>query len=176
MKRVIIYGSHYGTTKGYAEKFAEMMGISAINYQENPDLSGYDIIIHFGGLYAGGVKGLKNTIKALPQSAKLVIVTVGLADVAKKANTDHIKKSISQQVPESILEKTDIFHLRGGIDYSQLNFAHKTMMSLVYKKAKNTPKEQQTAEIEDMIETYNKKVYFIDYDALKPIADFINQM
>ena len=65
MNSVIIYGSHYGTTKRYAEKFSEITKIPVANYKENKNLSEYDPIIHFGGLYAGGVKGLKNTVKAL---------------------------------------------------------------------------------------------------------------
>lgn len=56
MKDLIIYGSQYGTTKNYAEKFASMTGIPVISYEDIKDLNGYDLIIHFGGLYAGGVK------------------------------------------------------------------------------------------------------------------------
>lgn len=175
MKKIIIYGSHYGTTRGYAEKLSEMTKIDAINYEDIADLFDYETIIHMGGLYAGGVKGLKNTIKALPENAKFIIVTVGLADVTNKENTDHIKKSISQQVAQSVLDRTTIFHLRGGMDYSQLSFMHKTMMSFVYKKAKNTPDEEKTAEVIDMIETYNQKVNFVDYESLNPIIDFIGE-
>ncbi|MBQ2276843.1 MAG: flavodoxin domain-containing protein [Lachnospiraceae bacterium] len=173
MKKIIIYGSQYGTTKRYAEKLSELTGISVMSYEKIKDLSAYDEIIHFGGLYAGGVKGLKNTIKALPQNAQLIIVTVGLSDVTNTNNTDHIKKSIHQQVPQPILDRTKILHLRGGIDYSKLNFMHKTMMSLVYKKAKNTPEEEKTAEVRDMIETYNQKVDFTDFDSLQQVIEVI---
>lgn len=175
MKRLIIYGSHYGTTKSYAERLSEKTGIEAINYKDISDISDYEEIIHLGGLYAGGVKGLKNTIKALSQDANLIIVTVGLADVTNKENTDHIKNAIGQQVPQTVLDRSNIFHLRGGIDYERLNFAHKTMMSLVYKKAKNTPEEQKTAEVREMIETYNQKVNFVNYDSLNPIIEFIGE-
>ncbi len=171
MKRLIIYGSHYGTAKGYAEKMSEKTGIPVVNYKNITDLSDYEEVIHFGGLYAGGVKGLKNTAKALPHNTNLIIVTVGLADVTNKENTDHIKKSIRQQVSQDILDRSQIFHLRGGIDYEKLTFAHKTMMSFVYKKAKNTPEEQKTAEVRDMIETYNQKVNFVDYNSLNIIID-----
>lgn len=173
MKKIIIYGSHYGTTKCYAEKLSEMTGIPVISYEDIKDLSTYDEIIHFGGLYAGGVKGLKTTIKALPQNANLIIVTVGLADVTNKENTEHIKKSVSQQVPQPILDRTKIIHLRGGIDYSKLSFIHKTMMSFVYKKAKNTPEEQKTAELREMIQTYNQKVDFTDFSSLQQVIDTI---
>lgn len=171
MKRLIIYGSYYGTTKSYAEKFSEMTKIKAITFEEIKDLSEYEEIIHFGGLYAGGVKGLKNTINSMSENAKLIIVTVGLADVTNKENTDHIKNSINQQVPQSILERTKIFHLRGGMDYRKLSFTHKAMMYHIYKKAKNVPKEKQTAEVRDMIETYNQKVNFVDFNGLSKIID-----
>lgn len=171
MKSIIIYGSEYGTAEKYASKLSEMTAIPAKGYKEISDLSEYDRIIHFGGLYAGGVLGLKNTVKSIKDGAELIIVTVGLADVNDKENTDNIKKSIARQVPEKLLNSASVFHLRGSIDYSRLNFKHKTMMTLLYKAVKNRPEEQKTAEDRAMIETFGKRVDFVDYDSLKPIAE-----
>ena len=42
--------------------------------------------------YAGGVKGLKNTVKALKKDVKIIIVTVGLADVYDQENIDNIRR------------------------------------------------------------------------------------
>ena len=47
-------------------------------------------------------------------------------------------------------ENAQIFHLRGGIDYSRLNFKHKAM-----------------------IETYNQKVNFVDFEILNRLTDCI---
>ena len=55
----------------------------------------------------------------------------------------------------------------GGIDYSKLHFAHKTMMKLLYNAVKNLPEERQTAENKAMIETYNKKVNFVDFSSME---------
>ena len=175
MKKVIIYGSNYGTTKAYALKLSEMTDVPVVNYEDVKDLSGYDVVIHLGGLYAGGVKGLKNTVKLLPDKAKFIIVTVGLVDVSNKENTDHIKKTIGMQVPKTILESAQVLHLRGGIDYSKLSFMHKTMMSLVYKKAKSTPEEQMTPELRDMIDTYGKVVDFVDFESLGQVVEAMTQ-
>ena len=150
MNSVIIYGSHYGTTKRYAEKFSEVTKILVANYKKIKNLSEYNLIIHFGGLYAGGVKGLKNT--------------------------DSIRKSISRQVPENILKNTAVFHLRGGIDYEKLNFKHRTMMTLLYNKAKNLPEDKKTAEVRAMIDTYNSKVDFVDYSSLNHIMDYVQKI
>ena len=132
MKKLIVYGTQYGTTKRYAEKFSEIMDIPCISYEEVKALSGYDVVIHFGGLYAGGVKGLKATIKSLPENTRLIIVTVGLADVSDEENINNIRRSIRRQVPARVMDNTMMFHLRGGIDYKKLNFKHKTMMTLLY--------------------------------------------
>ncbi|MGN0461399.1 MAG: flavodoxin domain-containing protein [Ruminococcus sp.] len=173
MDGIIIYGSNYGTTESYARKLSQMTEIPLISYKEIKDLSPYDTVIHFGGLYAGGVKGLKQTVKALPKKAKLFIVTVGLADVTDRENTDNIKQSIKRQVTDEIFDRAEIFHLRGGIDYKKLNFKHKTMMTLLYNKAKNLPEEKKTAEVKAMIETFNKQVDFIDYNALNQILEVL---
>lgn len=169
MKSLIVYGSQYGTTKQYAEKFAELTGLPAVSYENVKDLKEYDQIVHFGGLYAGGVKGLKNTVKALGENTKLIIATVGLADLQDKENTDNIRNSIKQQVPAPILERTKIFHLRGGIDYKKLSFKHRTMMTLLYNRAKKLPEEKKNAEVRAMIETFNSVVDFVDYDSLNQI-------
>lgn len=66
-----------------------------------------------------------------------------------------------------------IFHLRGGIDYRKLNFKHRTMMKMLYKKASNIPIDEQTSEIKAMIETYNQKVDFIDFNMLNNILEVI---
>ena len=109
----------YGTTKRYAEQLSEMINLPVISYEDIKELTEYDLIVHFGGLYAGGVKGLKRIIKVLGENTQLIIVTVGLADVYDKENTDNIRKSIRKQVPERILSNSNIFHLRGGIDYDK---------------------------------------------------------
>ena len=51
MNTLILYGSQYGTTKRYAEKFAEMTGLPVAGYEDIKSLTGYDRLIYFGGLY-----------------------------------------------------------------------------------------------------------------------------
>ena len=54
MKELIIYGSQYGTTKRYAEKFAEMTNFPIVSYEDIKNVTDYERVIYFGGLYAGG--------------------------------------------------------------------------------------------------------------------------
>lgn len=175
MKSLIIYGSQYGTAKAYATKLSEITEIPCISYENIKDIKDYEQIIYFGGgLYAGGVKGLKNTFRLLKNSnIKTILVTVGLADVNNKENTNNIKASLEKQLEKDIYKNSLIFHLRGGIDYSKLNFKHKTMMKMLYHSLKNKPIESLTQEDKALIETYNTKVDFVDYDSLKQIVEVI---
>ena len=96
-----------------------------------------------------------------------------MADPTDAENTDNIKSSIKKQLPKEVYTNAHIFHLRGGIDYSQLSFKHKTMMGLLYKKAVGLPEEKKTAEVKAMIETYNQKVDFVDFEALNSIINIV---
>ena len=102
---------------------------------------------------------------------KIIIATVGLADLTDKTNTDSIKKKMKKQLPVDVFEKAKIFHLRGGIDYSKLGFKHKTMMGMLYKKAVTLPEDKKTSEVKAMIETYNKQVDFVDLSSLESIIE-----
>lgn len=48
-------------------------------------------------------------------------------------------------------------------------------MKLLYNAIKNIPEEEQTAENKAMIETYNKKVDFIDFSSLDEIIHEIQK-
>ena len=175
MSNIIIYGSHYGTTKQYAKELSRRTNIEAISFKNVKEINNYDNIIYLGGLYAGGVLGMSKTIKKLNNivNKKIIIVTVGLSDPMDEVNKNNIRNNIKKQVSKEIFEKAKIFHLRGGIDYSKLNFKHKTMMKLLYNAVKNLPKEKQTAEDRAMIETYNQKVNFVDFSSLDKIINEI---
>ena len=73
-------------------------------------------------------------------------------------------------MPEHLLKMSSVFHLRGGIDYQKLSFKHKTMMTLLYNRAKKLPEDRKTAEDRAMIETFNSKVDFVDYNSLNNVA------
>jgi menaquinone-dependent protoporphyrinogen IX oxidase len=176
VKKIITYGSQYGTTKRYAKKLSEITTIPSSDESDVKNLSSFDVIIHLGGLYAGRVKGLKKIVKHTPKQARLIVITVGLADVNNEVNTSKIKNDVKNQIPGDLLKRTQIFHLRGGIDYSKLSITHKAMMTLLYKKVKAMPEEKKTAEIQFMIDTFNQKVDFTDFSTLDSIVQAISHL
>lgn len=173
--KIIIYGSQYGTTKQYAQELSKRTGIKAEEYSGIQDINQYDTIIYLGALYAGSVLGMKKTLNKIsnPTNKKIIIATVGLADPNDVENRDNIRAGIERQLSEDIYNQASIHFLRGGIDYSLLNLKHKTMMAFVHKRLKGLKEEEKSAEAKAILETYGKKVYYMDFDALNPIIDEI---
>lgn len=173
--KVIIYGSQYGATKRYAVELGKRTDIEVKNYEEAVSIDSYDTIIYFGALYAGGVMGMKKTFGRLSSDSgkKVIIATVGLADPMDPENVKTIRKGMEKQLSKEIFQNACIIHLRGGIDYLHLSFKHKTMMAMLYKKAIGLPEEKKTAEIKAMIDTYNKRVDFVDLNRLDEIIEML---
>ena len=174
-KQVIIYGSQYGSTKRYAERLSEITGIEAINYKEVKNIGDYKRIVYLGGLFAGGVMGLKKTVGKMTSQQELVLVTVGLTDPNETTYYESIRKAIQTQLPVPFYDEHKIFHLRGAIDYSQLGFKHRLMMKMFHSMMLKKPESELTADAKTMLETYGKQVDFVDYDRLKPIVEIIEK-
>lgn len=172
MTSIVLYGSQYGTARQYAEELSRRTGIEVRQYDAVGDINGYDTIVYIGALYAGGVVGMKKTLAKLAgyEGKTIVIATVGLADPTDQENIDNIRSNMARQLPNEVFEAAHVFHLRGGIDYSKLGFKHGTMMKLLCKKAKNLPEEKKNAEVRAMLETYGKRVSFVDFDTLDPLV------
>ncbi len=175
---IIVYGSQYGTARRYADELSRRTGMQAVSYEGVDGLSSYGLVVFVGGLYAGGVMGLSETMKRFPlrPDQAMILGTVGLADPSDPSNIDSIRQSIRKQVPEALYGRIRIFHLRGGIDYRKLTFRHRTMMTLLYGKVRNLPPERRNAETEAFVDTYGKDVDFVDLSSLAGIQDEIGRL
>ena len=170
MKTLIVYGSQYGSAKRYAKRLAEMTGVEAIDYKDIKGVKGFDRIVYFGGLYAGGVLGLKKTASKMIGVKELVVVTVGVTDPNESAYFSEIRKSIKSQIPANLYNDEKVFHLRGAIDYSRLNLKHRLMMSMFHKMVLKMEKSKRTADANAMLETYGQKLDFVDFKALEQLC------
>ena len=115
---------------------------------------------------------MARTAKKIPadQCKKFVVITVGLADPADEKNIQNIRTSVLRQIPKPLADKTEFYHLRGGIDYEKLSFRHRMMMKLLYEQVKKQPVGEQDADTRAMIETYGQKVSFVDTECLEDIV------
>ena len=172
MDGIIVYGSKYGTTRRYAEELSRLTGLSAIPCREFQGMAGGNTLVYLGALYAGGVLGLKQTMKGLSlrEGQRLIVATVGLADPQIPQNRAHILASLKRQMSPELFSQAVFFHLRGGIDYAVLSPRHRAMMAAMCFSLRRKPARQRSAEDQALLETYGKQIDFTDLSALAPIV------
>ena len=168
-KNAVIYATKYGATERYARWIAEALDAplfeaSAFDTAKSAD---YDVVVYGGGLYAGGIKGIKLVTK---NSCKaLVVFTVGLSN-PKTANYAAI---LRMSFNSKLLSKIKVFHLRGSIDYAKLKPIDRLLMTLKVYWTKLTPASKRTAEHRGIVATYGKKIDFTNEQAITPLVEYV---
>lgn len=177
MKYIVTYESKYGSTQKYAKWIGEALSCEVRDIKNVPSdmLKHYDVIIHGGSLYAGGVSGMKQLIKMYPEISdkKLVLFTCGLADPTSQQNVTHIENSVAKAVPEEMYESMKQFHLRGGIDYRRLSLIHKVMMWMLCQTMKKKGYDNLSDDDKLMLDTYGKKIDFSDQSTINTLVDYV---
>ena len=172
---IIIYGSQHGSAKRYAEGLAERTGLKSVDYKEADSLGLYNRIIYFGAIYAGGVTGLKKTVAKLTHGQELYVITVGMVDPEDQTFIGSLREALKKQIPPQMYDENKIFHLRGAIDYSQLELKYRILMKMMYSQAAKLPEEKLTSEFKAVLATYGKKVDYVDLEMLQPLTAALKQ-
>lgn len=175
---IVLYQSHYGSTKRYAQWIAKALSCPACESKKFPaqDLADYDTVVFGGGLYAGGVNGVKFIRRnwKLLSDKRVVLFTCGLADPDNPKNAANIRDSLSKALSEEILSRLQLFHLRGDMDYSRLNFTHRSMMAMLRKMLlKKEADGSLSPEDRMLLDTYGKSLDFTDEKTIQPLVAFI---
>lgn len=172
-KTVVIFESKYGFTERYAQWISEALACPVFRRKDCSanDLSNYETVIYGGGLYAGGVSGIKLLTQnwQLLSSKNVILFTCGLADPADPENTLHIQEALAKTFTSEMLEKIRLFHLRGGIDYSRLSFVHSSMMAMMRRMLLKKEPGSLRQEDQQLLDTYGKRVDFTDRESIQPL-------
>ena len=175
MNYIVTYSAKYGSTEKYAKWIGEALSCEVKNIKDicSDMLQNYDVIIHGGSLYAGGVGGLKMLVKLYPEirDKKLIVFTCRLADPMSPQNIAHIEASVAKAVPKDMYKHMKQFHLRGGIDYSRLSPVHRMMMWMLCRTMKKKGYDSLSDEDKLMLDTYGKKIDFSDQSTIKTLVD-----
>ena len=78
-----------------------------------------------------------------------------------------------EQIPPQLYDEKKIFHLRGAVDYDQLELKYRILMKLMYSQAFKLPEDQLTAEFKAVLATYGKKVECVNLDSINPLIQAI---
>lgn len=177
MKNLVLFKSKYGSTKQYADFISKALNCPMDDFSNlnNYDLENFDSIIVGEGVYAGKLKTpkvLKEIIRKYPNK-NYIFYLVGLANMDDEENTNRLYADIKKYLGDDI-KKIKVFFLRGSIDYSKLSVKHSFMMWLLYQSLKHKPEDKLPKDGREVINTYGKKVDFIDEATIKPIVDYLN--
>lgn len=171
-KIVVIYRSKSGFTKEYADWITEELKcdqFEASNIKLS-DLSGYDVIIYGGGIYAAGINGVKLITKNYEalKTKQLIVFAVGSTPVRDETTQELCKMNIPAQQQDHI----QFFYLRGGFDYSKLSPFNKFLMSLLKIKLKRV--KNPNADERGLLNCYTNPQNFAKKSKIQPIIDAIS--
>ena len=102
-------------------------------------MSGYDVVVYGGGLYAGMINGYKKVKDMFEKSSAkkfVLFATGGAPNESTKAIDEVWKNNLSEEELQTIPH----FYMQGGICYEKMSFSNRTfmkMMSKVLDKKKN---------------------------------------
>jgi len=166
-KIAVVYKSKYGATKKYAGWIAKELDAELLEAGKTDPagLGAYDGIVYGGGLYAGGIAGLKPFTKKTFKN--LAVFTVGLADPAETDYSEQIRMAFGPELPAGV----KVFHLRGDMDYGKLSPLHRVMMSVMKSSIAKRPESERNAEDKLFLETYGGKMDFVDKESIVPLVE-----
>ena len=180
MRILVTYASKYGTTKRYAQWIAEDLACDLRDSREvNAELlKSYDILIHGGGLYAGGLSGIQTIVKNYDAISNkwIILFSCGLADPEDPENVAHIEAGLEKVLTPEMREKIRQFHLRGGIDYSRLGLTHKAMMAMLRRVMLKKGYDNLRSEDQMMLDTYGGTVDFTNRESLAPLLNYVRSL
>lgn len=180
MKYIVTYSSKYGSTQKYAEWIGEALSCEVVDIKniQSAGLQNYDVIIHGGGLYAGGVSGMKQLVKLYPTicDKKVILFTCGLADPTSQKNITHIEEGVAKAIPQEMYQNIRQFHFQGGIDYSRLSTVHRMMMSMLCQTMKKKGYDNLSEEDKMMLDTYGKQIDFSDQSTIQELVDYVREV
>ncbi len=150
----IVYESKTGHTKKYAQLLSKKLHLPIYSLKEaETKLNQNDKIVFLSWICAGKIKEKNNADK------KYNIICYGAVGAYPYSDKYLAELKQANQI------KTPLFYLRGGLDYSKLNFFQKILVKIVGITMKN--KDENTKEM------FKKGKNFVSLNNLEEIIKFM---
>ena len=164
--KAIVYESHTGFTKRYAELLSEKTGLPAYELKEATNLAKDDTVIFMGWICAGSVKGYE---KATKRYAVKSLVAVGMGRPCEKTINETIERYHIKDIP--------VFCLQGGFDMNKLHGVYKIMMKTMAKTvgASLEKKDDKTEEEIAMLQMMQNGGDYVSAEHLAPILAWLEK-
>lgn len=171
MKTIIVYNSHTGFTKRYAEWLSEETDAAIVPLKDakSMDLSSYDTIVYGGWAMGGSINKLEWFKENMGnwEGKKLVVFCVG----ANPAENPKALEAVLANFTEEEKEKVSVFYCPGGFNYDKMAFGYKIMMKMFRTMIKN--KKDKTEEDIEMAKMIATSYDISDKKYITPIVECI---
>ena len=174
----VLYQSNYGSTRLYAQHIARSLDADLFDLggsKKNINFEKYETLIFGGGLYANKVNGIKflaaNAEKTMGKN--LVIFTVGIGDPTLADNARMIFKGVGKVLPKELMQRAHLYSFRGGIDWVNLKFAHRTIMKIMRNMLIKKKEEEKTDDDRAIIDSFGGKLDFTDVESAMPLIEYV---
>ncbi|MBS1598883.1 MAG: hypothetical protein JST75_11725 [Bacteroidetes bacterium] len=143
MKGAIVYKSKYGATRQYADWLGSKFKLPVMNADnlDSEKLDKYDFIVIGSSTYVGRLL-LADWIRknvAILQEKILFLFIVGATAPTDNERRDQI---LRDNIPDSLLNKHEIFFLPGRLDLKMLSWQHRVMIKLAAFVEKDPEKKK----------------------------------
>lgn len=171
MKTAVIYKTISGFTEQYAKWIAEETRGDLFRYSKVTvnKLGEYDVLIFGGNLHATGISGtgfIKKNMN-LFEGKKIVVFAVG-ASPFRESILDELWNHNFPDVPK---KRLSLFYLRGGFNFSRLNFPNKILMTLL--KWMLQRKKKLSADEQGMLTAFEHPVDFTAKENIQPLLECV---
>ena len=171
MKTVVIFKTISGFTKKYAEWIAEDLDadLFSISQIKAPQLDAYDAVVFGGSLHAVGISGaglIKKNLRRL-SGKKVAVFAVGASPVRDETTAQVRNKNFT----EDELKQIRFFYLRGGFDFSKLNFPTRTVMLLMKRMLQK--KKNPTQDDRDFLDAFDNPSDYTDRESITGIVEYV---
>ncbi len=172
MRTVVVYTTHSGFTRTYAEWIAQELGADLFPLRTIgvDALSGYDCVVYGGSLHAAGIAGMRRMRRLMARvpdrasARQLIVFGVG----ASPARDSVIEEVRNANIPEQDRDDVPFFYLRGGFDFSRLDPLHKVIMTLFRWKLERM--RAKTPDVKGMLDAYQRPADYTKKESIREIV------
>ncbi len=174
-KTILVYKSKYGASEKYANILSRKLGCDSFDLKKikKVDLSKYDNIVLFGGLYAGGILGrefIEDNIHNL-YNKKVAIFAVGASPYSEE-----VIEEVRRNGANSKLKDLPIFYGRGGWDFDKMSFTDKMLIrALRFALSRKQDKLENDPWAKDFIENNEGVHDWVEEKYLEPLIEFLGE-
>jgi menaquinone-dependent protoporphyrinogen IX oxidase len=174
---LVLYGSHYGHARTYAQWIAEELGGRALPLEEasEADLEEAETVVIGASDYAGSLTRAGELTRLAPalKDRKKAFFTVSFSgDVSvPKEKLDGV---LAKNFAPAFDAEAPTAHFRGGMDYAALSRKHRTAMMGVKTFLKS--KSNRSVTDQQMLDCYGGRADYSDRESIAPFVERVRAL